>query len=294
MVLLVWFRLVRLRVVVSNNQGRATSSIAALTVTAAPPAISAQPAAQSITAGASATFSVTATGTGTLIYQWKKGSTVIPGATSSMYTTPAMGYAGNGAVYSVVVSNNAGTVTSSTATLTVSKTSTAQSYGYVANASDGLYDKTECVQDNNTGLIWEGKTASPATSRLGTRTYTNYDSTSSAQKPNGLTSVNPTQTEIDAITNSIGYRDSVRTSNLCGYNDWRLPTKEELQGIVVSGSGSNPKIDTEWFPNTQNHAYWSSSPDVGYFYNSWFLNFSNGNVYSHYGRNNDFHVRLVR
>ena len=282
------------RVVVSNNQGRVTSSIAALTVTAAPPAISAQPAAQSITAGASATFSVTATGTGTLIYQWKKGSTVIPGATSSMYTTPAMGYAGNGAVYSVVVSNNAGTVTSSSATLTVSKTSTAQSYGYVANASDGLYDKTECVQDNNTGLVWEGKTASPATSRLGTRTYTNYDSTSSAQKPNGLTSVNPTQTEIDAITNSIGYRDSVRTSNLCGYNDWRLPTKEELQGIVVSGSGSNPKIDTEWFPNTQNHAYWSSSPDVGYFYNSWFLNFSNGNVYSHYGRNNDFHVRLVR
>ena len=96
-----------------------------------------------------------------------------------------MGYAGNGAVYSVVVTDSVGATTSSNATLTVSKSTTAKSYGQVANASDGLYDKTECVQDNNTGLVWEGKTASPATSRLGTSTYTNYDGTGSGQKSGG-------------------------------------------------------------------------------------------------------------
>ena len=74
-----------------------------------------------------------------------------------------MGYAGNGAEYSVVVSNSAGSITSSTATLTVNKTSTKKSYGYVANASDGLYDKTNACRTTTTGLVWEGKTASPAT-----------------------------------------------------------------------------------------------------------------------------------
>ena len=194
-----------------------------------------------------------------------------------------MGYAGNGAVYSVAVTDSVGTTTSSTATLTVSKSTTAKSYGYVANASDGLYDKTECVQDNNTGLIWEGKTASPATSRLGTSTYTNYDDANSAQKYNGSAYVNPTPAEIDASTNSIGYRNSVRTLNLCGYTDWRLPTKEELQGILAS-SGS-PRIDTAWFPNTQESFYWSSSPYVGNSDDAWNVNFVNGYVYDYYYRN---------
>ena len=245
-------------VVVTNSVGSVTSSGATLTVNAAPPAISAQPTAQTITAGQTATFSVTATGTGTLSYQWKKNGRDITGgsgATTNTYTTPAMGYAGNGAVYSVVVSDSVGTTTSNNATLTVSKSTTAQSYGYVANASDDLYDKTECVQDNSTGLIWEGKTASPATSRLGTSTYTNYDSTTSLQKWNGVWSI-PNQTEIDASTNSIGYKNSVNASALCGFTDWRLPNIDELKGVAISGPSN-------WFPNTLNQSYWSSTPNGG-------------------------------
>ena len=288
-------------VVVSNSAGTTvTSSNATLTVTApVPPAITVQPAALTITAGQTATFSVTATGTGTLSYQWKKNGTNITGgtgATTSSYTTPDMGYAGNGAVYSVEVSNSAGTVTSSTATLTVSKSSTAQSYGYVANASDGLYDKTECVQDNNTGLVWEGKTASPATSRLGTSSYTNLDSTSSAQKqvtPGGSIYVNPSQTDIDASTNSIGYRNSVRTLNLCGYNDWRMPTKEELEGIVVSNQ--NPTIDPTWFPNTRSWTHWSASPHSSNAGLALVVSFVQNDVYNGYDlRLFSNPVRLVR
>ena len=263
-------------VVVTNGTGSVTSSNAALTVTAAAPvapAISTQPTAQSIAAGASATFSVAATGTGTLSYQWKKNGTVIPGATTSSYTTPAMGYAGNGAVYSVVVTDSVGTTTSNTATLTVIKSSTAQSYGYVANASDGLFTKEECVQDNNTGLVWEGKTASPATSRLGTSTYTNYDSTSSLQNPFSV--VPPTQTEIDASTNSIGYKNSVNASALCGFTDWRLPTKDELNGIVDASQPSPPSINPTWFPNTRIGAYLTSTPHT-YASQSWGVFFNNG------------------
>ena len=124
-----------------------------------------------------------------MTYQWRKNGTNISGATSSRYTTPAISSADNGAVFTVVVSNSTGTVTSNNATITV----TNARYSLVANASGGTYALTECVKDTTTGLIWEGKTASPATSRLGTSTYTNYDDVNSAQKWNGSNFVNPTQ-----------------------------------------------------------------------------------------------------
>src|SRR5205823_6064833 len=55
----------------------------------APPSISTQPTSQSVSSGQTATFSVTATGTAPLAYQWKKNSVAISGATSSAYTTAA-------------------------------------------------------------------------------------------------------------------------------------------------------------------------------------------------------------
>ncbi|MEN9635847.1 MAG: hypothetical protein RL077_4251, partial [Verrucomicrobiota bacterium] len=59
-------------VAVTNSAGTVTSSAAVLTVTAAPvgPTISSQPVAQVVIAGSSASFAVTATGSGTLTYQW--------------------------------------------------------------------------------------------------------------------------------------------------------------------------------------------------------------------------------
>ena len=154
----------------------------------------------------------------------------------------------------------------------------------------GSYTKKECVKDDATGLIWEGKTASPATSRLGFSTYTNYDSTTGLQSPIGT---NVTQAQIDASTNSIGYKNSVNTSALCGFTDWRLPTKEELQGIVAS-SGSL-RINSAWFPNTTTYSgYWSSSPNVDYTYNAWVVAFINGHVDLDYYRSSNHAVRLVR
>lgn len=84
------------------------------------PAITTQPASQTVTAGQTATFSVVATGTSPLAYQWQKASANISGATSASYTTPATTSADNGAKFDVVVSNAAGSVASGSATLTVS------------------------------------------------------------------------------------------------------------------------------------------------------------------------------
>src|SRR5207248_2492632 len=83
-------------------------------------AINTQPQPQTVCVGKTATFNVTATGTGPLSYQWRKNGVNIAGATSSSYTTPATTAADNGALYTVVVTGACGTpVTSNNATLTV-------------------------------------------------------------------------------------------------------------------------------------------------------------------------------
>ena len=91
--------------------------------TASPPAITTQPSNQTVTAGQTATFSVVASGTMPLNYQWQKGTTDIAGATSTSYTTPATALSDSGSTFRVVVSNSAGSATSSPATLTVNSAS---------------------------------------------------------------------------------------------------------------------------------------------------------------------------
>ncbi|MFZ4526791.1 MAG: immunoglobulin domain-containing protein, partial [Chlorobium sp.] len=67
-----------------------------------------------------ATFTVAATGTGTLRYQWKKNGADITGATSASYTTPALTMNDSGSKYSCAVTDDGGTTASNEATLTVS------------------------------------------------------------------------------------------------------------------------------------------------------------------------------
>jgi hypothetical protein len=83
------------------------------------PTIVVQPANQTVAAGQSATFTVTATSNGPFTYQWYKNGTAISGATSSSYTTPATAGNQNGTIYTVTITNAAGTVTSVSATLAV-------------------------------------------------------------------------------------------------------------------------------------------------------------------------------
>ena len=105
-------------VVVSNDFGSITSSPPAVLTVNLSPTITQQPVTQTIFAGATVTFSVTASGTAPFTYQWRKDGTNLTGATGSSYALARVqpGHAGG---YSVMVSNVAGSVTSSTATLTL-------------------------------------------------------------------------------------------------------------------------------------------------------------------------------
>jgi hypothetical protein len=102
---------------ISNTVGSAVSSGAALAVLS-PPTITAQPVDQIVITGASATFSVQASGTPPLGYQWQFNGADIAGATDSSYNLVSV-QATNAGTYSAAVSNPYGVTPSSNAVLTV-------------------------------------------------------------------------------------------------------------------------------------------------------------------------------
>jgi hypothetical protein len=106
---------------VSNSAGDATSAAATLIVLS-PPAITTQPVDQSVVAGDNPTFTVTATGSGTLYFRWYfNTNTPLANATSSSFTV-TNAQATNAGGYSVIITNLYGAVTSAIARLTVSDT----------------------------------------------------------------------------------------------------------------------------------------------------------------------------
>ena len=105
-------------VIVTDDVGSVTSNPATLTVNPGQPEITDQPDDVTVCAGGSATFSVTATGTGTLSYQWRFNSGDIPGATSDSYQIDPVD-PNDAGTYDVVVTDDCGSVASDPATLTV-------------------------------------------------------------------------------------------------------------------------------------------------------------------------------
>lgn len=100
------------------DNGGFTLNLAFTSVGGDLPTITTHPAGATVNSGASVTFSVTATGTPPLTYQWQLGGTAIAGATGSSYNIASATTAQAG-IYTVVVTNAAGSVLSNGATLTV-------------------------------------------------------------------------------------------------------------------------------------------------------------------------------
>lgn len=133
-----------------------------------------------------------------------------------------------------------------------------------------------CIKDNVSGLIWENKTADGSLhdqNRLFTHLATD-----------GI------QHDNDAAY----YVASINTQGLCGATDWRLPSANELQGIVDYGiSYPGPTIDSRFFPGTTNDKYWTSTSQNGDALQAWVVTFDDGRLFRD-NRDQSFRVRLVR
>ncbi|MEY2879672.1 MAG: hypothetical protein RLZZ15_2052 [Verrucomicrobiota bacterium] len=105
----------------TNRTGPVTTGTASITVAAAPnsaPAITRQPAAQSLSAGGTITLTVAYTGVPAPTFQWFRNSTALPGANSPTLTIDRATAADAGA-YTVTITNAVGTVTSAAAQINV-------------------------------------------------------------------------------------------------------------------------------------------------------------------------------
>lgn len=104
-----------------RDVGGITLNLAFQGATVSPPVITVQPVSLTVNPGSTATFTVVATGPGTLVYQWFVSGNQIAGANNPTLTISNV-QGTNAGNYHVTITNTGGSVTSNTVTLTVNQT----------------------------------------------------------------------------------------------------------------------------------------------------------------------------
>jgi len=140
-----------------------------------------------------------------------------------------------------------------------------------------------CVKSTETGLIWEVKSPESGLHYRG-NTYSWQQS-----GPNASTA-----TCTGSACNTSDYVQAVNAQGYCGFDDWRLPTRDELHTLVDRNTVyPAPTINVDYFPNTVNSYYWTASANAYDQRLAWFIYFGSG--YEYYDlKTAPFAVRLVR
>ncbi len=187
-----------------------------VTVIPDPPTITTQPASQTVCETAAATLHVAAAGAGPLSYQWRKGGIDIAGAVAAdLVISPAT--ATDAGDYDVVVTNEGGSTTSQTATLTVRPLPVAAFHGDVLSGVAGL---GVTFTDDSTGDVtqwsWDFGDGGTSTEQNPTHVYqtsgvytvtlraTNACSTDQAVRANYVTVVEPPPIAAFSATPTVG------------------------------------------------------------------------------------------
>ena len=157
---------------------------------------------------------------------------------------------------------------------------------------------SECVKDNVSGLTWEVKTDDGGLHDKDDQyAWYNTNSATNGGDPGddgSNTCYGYIYSDPASYCNTQSYLARVNKAGWCGYEDWRMPTREELRSLVdYSVADPGPTVDTQYYPEDLGASAWSSSPNAKYSNYAWLINFYDGSdsmlpkIQSHF-------VRLVR
>lgn len=167
-----------------------------------------------------------------------------------------------------------------------------------------------CVEDNITGLIWEVKTDDESLQGKA-HTYTWYSRLASNNGgDHGLGdrgSAITTGYETSSHTPAEGsdnctdvdrcdiekYISDINILGLCGGSDWRLPTRQELLGILSYGQ-IDETIDKQFFPYTLAKHYWTNEASAEAALEAWAVSFATRKSSTILKGNINTGIRLVR
>lgn len=221
--------------------------------------ITAHPSDTTIVFGRSATFSVSASGTATIIYQWQKNEVNIANANFSSYTISAVSMADSGASFRCIVTNGIGSDTSNTAVLTVlyppdstltllspngGESWSAGSIQTIAWTSTGVVGGVRLEYSLDSGRIWNQIIAS--TPNDGARSWTLPESTSTQVMVRILESVDGIPGDTSDGVFTIEMPSSLALSSPNGGESWMVG---QSYIIVWSASGPVEKIKAEYSTN---------------------------------------------
>lgn len=160
---------------------------------------------------------------------------------------------------------------------------------YSGEVLDDNEARWECVEDRGSKLVWEVKKNDGG---IRDRDYSySWFSEINGEKI-GVSNGGRCKGGVSCDTSS--YARAMNEQKLCGYSDWRLPTREELETLVeYTGSPKEATINKTYFPEAVPSWYWTSSENPqreGY---AWYVLFRNGVALNDL-KERPKHIRLVR
>jgi hypothetical protein len=121
----------------------------------------------------------------------------------------------------------------------------------------GSLQAHHCVLDGRTGLLWEVKQVAEGLHHAGDLfSWHSSDAAEHGGEPGlvdgGSCGLSRCDTE--------AFVAAVNEAGLCGRNDWRMPSRDELLTLLdASRIGAGPAMDPEYFPGTVEAEYWTGT-----------------------------------